>query len=179
MCSEGERVTFNSTRMSGLWPAWMQQTPENMHRQACSISGHYTMPREGWEEWATELKGVISASLHLAAVRGDKQKNQCSLSGQFTTRASLSAAVCQSRSLKWVGNCWQGRCQSTLIALLGSEWSLVQHYGQLKGYADKKTLTLSLCCIFPSHKFLSMKWVSAGCQSVEQPHTNSIHRVLF
>lgn len=45
-------------------------------------------------------EGVISASLHLAAVRGDKQENQYSHSGQFTTRASLSAAICQSQSLK-------------------------------------------------------------------------------
>lgn len=45
-------------------------------------------------------EGVFSASLHLAAVRGDKQENQYSHSGQFTTRASLSAAICQSQSLK-------------------------------------------------------------------------------
>lgn len=44
-------------------------------------------------------EGIISASLHLAAARGDKQENQYSHSGQFTTRASLSAPVCQSQSL--------------------------------------------------------------------------------
>lgn len=32
-------------------------------------------------------EGIISASLRLAAVRGDKQENQYSHSGQFTTRA--------------------------------------------------------------------------------------------
>lgn len=48
-------------------------------------------------------EGVISSSHHLAAVKGDKQENQYSHSGQFTTRASLSRAVCQNQSLKWSG----------------------------------------------------------------------------
>lgn len=48
-------------------------------------------------------EGVISCSHHLAAVKGDKQENQYSHSGQFTTRASLSRPVCQNQSLKWSG----------------------------------------------------------------------------
>lgn len=48
-------------------------------------------------------EGVISCSHHLAAVKGDKQENQYSHSGQFTTRASLSRPVCQNLSLKWSG----------------------------------------------------------------------------
>lgn len=48
-------------------------------------------------------EGVISCSHHLAAVKGDKQENQYSHSGQFTTRASLSRPVCQNPSLKWSG----------------------------------------------------------------------------
>lgn len=48
-------------------------------------------------------EGVISCGHHLAAVKGDKQENQYSHSGQFTTRASLSRPVCQNQSLKWSG----------------------------------------------------------------------------
>lgn len=48
-------------------------------------------------------KEVILGSHCCAAARRGKPENQYTHSGQFTTRASLSAAICQSQSLEWDG----------------------------------------------------------------------------
>lgn len=103
MCSGGERVTFNSVGMSGPSDRLEYATADApAHTQSdCSIAClNGGTDGEGVRGMGLRAEGVISASLHLAAVRGDKQENQYSHSGQFTTRASLRAAICQSQSLK-------------------------------------------------------------------------------
>lgn len=49
-------------------------------------------------------------------------------------RCYLSESVPQAG---WDGTRWQGGCQSALITLLESDWSLVQRRGQLQTHKDK------------------------------------------
>lgn len=96
-------MTFNSVGMSGPSDRLEYATADApAHTQSdCSIAClNGGTDGEGVRGMGLRAEGVISASLHLAAVRGDKQENQYSGSGQFTTRASLRAAICQSQSLK-------------------------------------------------------------------------------
>lgn len=105
-------------------------------------------------------------------VLGDKQENRFSHSGQFTSGASLSGAICQSLSLR-AG--WDGepltrlavRAHWSLITLLESDWRLVQHHGQRRADRDKgpsprfKKLPprSSVSCFVPQKRV----WISLVC----------------
>lgn len=152
MCSGGERVTFNSVRMSGLWPAWKlcsrcHGTYGIGRQYSLSL---YTKPRGG------ERNGPQSWGSHFS------QPSPCRSQGRQTGKSILPLRTVHYKGLPqrrylsesvpqagWNGNCWQGWCQSTLITLLESDWSLVQHRGQLqtdrdKGLGQKKRWSCSL-----------------------------------
>lgn len=97
-CTGGERVTFNSVKMGAS-----NQLAADALVHIETVQMVFKVRRGKLRGMVPRAEGVISCSHHLAAVKGDKQENQYSHSGQFTTRASLSRPVCQNQSLKWSG----------------------------------------------------------------------------
>lgn len=141
MCSGGERVTFNSVGMSGLWPAGIlcsrclgTYTVESGYSIAC-LHGEV----RGGERDGRQSRGSHSSSPPPCRSQG-RQTGKSILPLRtvhykgLPQRRDLSESVPQAG---WDGNRWQGRCQSTLITLLESDWSLVQHHRQLQTDKDK------------------------------------------
>lgn len=104
MCSARARVTFNSDRMDDRWPALIIRSSRRpgTYRVRPAVYGG---PGEGTEgnigpPSPERRQSVQPGPPPHHTVLGDKQENRFSHSGQFTSWASLSGAICQSLSLR-------------------------------------------------------------------------------
>lgn len=105
MCITGARVTFNSNRMDDRWPALIircSRCPGHVQSPACNICAKLGKEQEGDLGPLLRARGSQFSPQSPAhhTVLGDKQENRFSHSGQFTSGASLSGAICQSLSLQ-------------------------------------------------------------------------------
>lgn len=80
----------------------------------------WLMGRPGWTQHPQSWRSHFGKTLLCHSQERQARKSIHPLRTLHSTGASLSAAICQTQSLEWDETRWQGRCRSTLIALLGS-----------------------------------------------------------